>query len=403
MLMNSREKTIIRELAKEYMQFACSEKQQKAEQRMKAGNDLKIVRPTVLMDEIPWWELTGEEELICQCEDPKARGVETYLRRALYQKRHFCCDVLMKPYWCVTMKVDVSPLGIEEKEEENTALAHHYEDMMEDESALDLIMDPVFELRPDVDEANMNYYQELLGEAMPVRLMGHGYLYSAPWDDISFLRGVEPIYEDMYDRPEYLHQIMQKFVDRTTAKLDFIEAHSHVSSDPVELHCTPGSISGLAEDGWKATWYRGMAQPFTCISPAMFKEFELDYIKPVAERFAYTYYGCCEALDDRIALIKTISNLRKIGVSPWANVEVCAEQIGKDYVFARKPNPSHVAKNTDPEVVRKETEESVKACLKYGCPGEFVLKDITTISGDPKNLVIWAKTVSDVMDKYYGE
>ena len=106
-------------------------------------------------------------------------------------------------------------------------------------------------------------------------------------------------------------------------------------------------------------------------------------------------------MDDRIDLIKTIKNLRKIGVSPWANVEKCAEQIGKDYVFARKPNPSHVAIKTDPDLIRRETEATVKACLKYGCHAEFVLKDITTVSKNPQNLIVWANTVSDVLDEYY--
>jgi hypothetical protein len=77
--------------------------------------------------------------------------------------------------------------------------------------------------------------------------------------------------------------------------------------------------------------------------------------------------------------------------------------LGKDYVFARKPNPANVAQRTDPEVIRKETEKTVKLCLKYGCPAEFVLKDITTVSRRPENLIIWANTVSDILDQYYGK
>ena len=142
---------------------------------------------------------------------------------------------------------------------------------------------------------------------------------------------------------------------------------------------------------------------FSTVSPDMFREFELDYINPLAERFAYTYYGCCEPLDDRISMLKSISNLRKLGVSPWANVEKCAEQIGKDYVFSRKPNPANVAIATDRDVIRRETEETVRACIKYGCPCEFVLKDISTVSSKPQNLIAWAETVSEVLDKYYGK
>ena len=33
---------------------------------------------------------------------------------------------------------------------------------------------------------------------------------------------------------------------------------------------------------------------------------------------------------------------------------------------------------------------------------DYVLKDITTVSRKPQNLIVWAETVSDVMDEYYG-
>ena len=102
-------------------------------------------------------------------------------------------------------------------------------------------------------------------------------------------------------------------------------------------------------------------------------------------------------------LKKNFANLRKIGVSPWANVEVCAEQIKGDFVLARKPNPANVAVKTDPDVIRKEIEDTVKLCIKYGCPYDLALKDISTVSHRPENLIVWSKTVKEVLDHYYGE
>ncbi len=407
--MTQKDKTIVRELAKQYMQMACSEKQQKMNQRMKDTNDLKIVRPPVLLDEIPWYQMNIDDELTCLCEDERARGIEYGFRIALYRWKHFRADTLFEPFYRVRMSYDSTGMGISRDEsilrtdEYNNIVSHSFRDVLEDEEALEQMHIPEFTLRPDRDEANMNFFTDLLGDAMPVKLCGHDYLYFPPWDDIAFLRGVEPILLDMYDRPEYLHRIMKKFTDATTAKLDFIEQNSHVDPTSCNLHCTPGYVSGLAEDGWKATWFRGMAQMFSTVSPEMHEEFEINYIKPIAERFAYTYYGCCEPLDNKIDVIKKISNLRKIGVSPWANVESSAEQIGGNYVYARKPNPANVAIRTDPEVIRREIEDTVKACQKYGCPCEFVLKDISTVSGKPENLIVWVETVSRVLDEYYGE
>ena len=397
------DRLIIRELAKQYAEIANSEEQKNANHRMQASNDLKIVRPPVLIDEVPWHELNAHPDLVCLCRDPLARKTEWYFRRALFQKKHFRADLLMPDYWKVRMAYEISPLGVEKQVTQSTARAKSFLDVLEEEDALDRIQEPTFRARPDLDEKNMNIFTDLFHDILPVRLVGSNCMYMQFWDDISELRGVEPIYEDMYERPEYLHRIMQKFVQRACARMDFLEKNFHVDNDPINLHCTPGMISGLAEDGLKATWYRGMAQPFSCVSPAMFKEFEFDYIKPLAERCAYTYYGCCEPLDSRIEILKGIRNLRKIGVSPWANEEICAEQIASNYVFARKPNPAHVAIRTDRNVIRKETENTVRLCLKYGCPLELVLKDITTVSYRLENLTLWADTVSDILDQYYGK
>ncbi len=407
--MTEKDITVIRDLAKRYMEMAASEKQQRMNTRMKATNDLQLTRPPVLIDEIPWHQMHLGDELTCVCEDKRLHHIEFHFRSALYRWKHFKADTLFEPFWRVRMAYDNTGMGLSAQEEvirvdaPNNIMSHKYHDILEDEEALEQMKMPAFTARPDRDEASMNFYTEVLGDAMPVKLCGHDYLYCAPWDIICRWRGVEPILIDMYDRPEYLHKIMQRYTDAIKAQLDFVEQNLRVDNNPANLHCTPAYISGLAEDGWKATWFRGMAQMFSTVSPAMHTEFELDYMLPIAERFAYTYYGCCEPLDNKLEVIEKIPNLRKIGVSPWADPAVMAEQMGGRYVFARKPNPANVAIQTDPEVIRREIEETVQLCIRYGFPCEFVLKDISTVSYKPENLMIWADTVSDVLDQYYDK
>ena len=411
-MISEKDKSTVRELAKKYMEYVSSPKQQKMIQRMRDVNDLKVRRPAVLMDEIPWYQMNIDGELDCFCENDKARGVEYWFRIALYRIKHFRCDNLFEPVWKVRISYTSTGTGLSGNEkiirtdDYNNIVAHEYHDVLENESALEQFHMPEFELHPEWDEANMAFYTELLGDAMPVKLVGHDYIYFPPWDNISTLRGVQPILFDMYDRPEYLHRIMEKLVAAKTAELDFIEASMPVDNTGSNLHCTPAYISGLGSPdmGLKATWFRTMAQMFSTVSPAMHEEFDLAYTAPMSERFAFTYYGCCEPLDNKIQILKkNFKNLRKLGVSPWADINSCAEQIGGDYVYSRKPNPANVAVKTDPDLIRNETEETVKACIKYGCPTEFVLKDISTVSNRPENLIVWAETVSSVIDKYYGE
>lgn len=407
--MTQNDKNIVRELAKQYMSLICTEKQEKMVKRFRDTNDLKIVRPPVIVSEIPWHQMNMNNELTCVCEDPRAREVELHFRKAIFYMNHIQADNLFEPFYRVSRAYSSTGIGIkphttDEKrpDDGNHIASREFEDVLEDEAVLEQMHDSVYALLPEKDAENMAFYTDLLGDSIPVKLCGYDYLYFGPWDTITEFRGVEPIMMDMYDRPEYLHEIIKKFVSATKAKLDFVEKYMDVTPS-MSLHSTPLPVSGLAESGLKATWCRSMAQTFGIISPAMFEEFELDYLYEIADRFAYTYYGCCEPLDDKIQALKKIKNLRKLGCSPWANVEKCAEQIGGDYVLARKPNPANVATGIDPDQIRREAEETVKTCIKYGCPYDYVLKDISTVSGHPENLIIWAQTVSDLLDKYYDQ
>ena len=301
--MTLKDKQIVRELAKRYLECAASEQQNRMNQRMRDTNDLKIVRPPVLMDEIPWYQMDIDGELTCLCEDQGARNVETFFRRALYRRKHFRADTLFEPFFRVRMAYDSSGIGLSVKENilrtdgTNNIVSHDYVDQLEDEAALELIKIPTFTARPDKDAKAMEFYTDLLGDSIPVKLCGVGTYYDAAWDQIMRFHLLESVLYDLYDRPEYLHAIRQRWNDIRMAELDFVESHLKVDPTSPNLHCTPAYVSGLAEDGWKATWYRTMAQGFSDVSPEMHEEFDINYALPLAKRFAYTYYGCCEPLD----------------------------------------------------------------------------------------------------------
>ena len=97
----------------------------------------------------------------------------------------------------------------------------------------------------------------------------------------------------------------------------------------------------------------GLAQMFSTVSPGMFKEFEVDYASRICERFGLVYYGCCDPLDGKMAEVRMIPNVRKVSMSPWVNEERGAAEIGRDFVYSRKPSPRLLATDRfDPEQVR---------------------------------------------------
>ena len=122
----------------------------------------------------------------------------------------------------------------------------------------------------------------------------------------------------------------------------------------------------------------------------MFAEFIFPYQKRVMERFGLTCYGCCEPMDNRIDLVKTVKNLRRVSVSPWANKPVMAEKLGHDYVYSLKVSPTPLSMpNLDEDHVRKALREQLQAAK--GCCLELIMKDNHTLGKNPRNLTRWVE------------
>ncbi len=413
-MITQKEKELLRELAQKYKALAELPVNGERRERMRATNDLKTgIRPSVWIHEIPWHEMDIDGELKLVCEDEFAREMEWYFRTSLYRWKYIQVDTVLPMFYPIYKAFSSTGNGltadedIVRQDEKNNIVSHHYNDMLETEEQLEQLHTPILTAYPEKDQRSASMAEEILGGILPVRLMGHQ-IYYAPWDEIPRFRGVEPILIDMYERPEFLHKIISKFASNEDSVLSQMEKLNLLGNDLLDLHCTPAYTSDLPPleaDGrvrLKNVWFRAMAQMFNTVSPAMHNEFEMEYMRPLMAKCGLVYYGCCEPLDNKIELLKTIPNMRKIGVSPWANVESCAEQIGSRYVAARKPNPANVAICCDETVIEQEIEETVKACIKNNCPYEFVLKDISTVSYKPENLIVWAKTVTKVLDRYYA-
>lgn len=404
---------IIRELCKRYMEIAVSDRHVRMRRRFRDTNNLKVVRPPLIIEEIPWQQMNYEHALDCKCEDAGLRGIEYGLRVALFREKYFRCDNFIEPCFVVRKAYSSTGNGLDRLAEENVKSAlhtdiksHEYKDVLNDEESLENFHLPVITAYPEKDGENVNRIKEIVGDTIPVVLRGHG-IYDAPWDRIARLRGVTNILYDIYDRPEYLLKIRGLYAKESEAVLSQMEALGLLDNSNPDLHCTPAYVDmpegEHSRDRLSGAWYRTMAQMFSSASPDDLYEFDVKFTVPVAEKCAYTYYGCCEPLHDRIDIIKRIPNLRKIGCSPWADVELTARQIKGDFVLSRKPNPAFVSSYIDREQIRKEAAETAEACLKYGCPCDITLKDISTVSDRPENLIVWSEVVSGVLDEYYGK
>lgn len=99
--------------------------------------------------------------------------------------------------------------------------------------------------------------------------------------------------------------------------------------------------------------------------------------------------------------MEKIPHLRKISITPWADVDIAAEAIGRRYVLSAKPNPAAVGvSRLDEEALRRELGHILSACKRNGCACELILKDISTCCGRPENIFEWARIAMEMVNAY---
>lgn len=403
MAANRKDREILRALASEVAEIAALPVQRETIAAWKALNGLKPERPMVVIDQIPWHEMEVDGELTLQTQDPFCRDIETRLRRLLYRWRHLRGDMVVEPaleFGKVIRGLDFGMQKLEERaviDPQNDVVSHRYIDQLQTEEDLEKIRMPKVFLDMPATARIEERARAIFDGIIDVRMQGEFPRFAA-WDRIVEWCGAERVLWDLIDRPEHMHRIMTRLTVAQLAMLDQLEAQGLLGSGQSTVHCTGAHSDELPAPGFdparpraKDLWTYGMAQIFSSVSPAMHREFEIDYTVRWYQRFGLGYYGCCEPLHDKIDLIRLIPNVRKISMSPWVDVAKGAERIGGDFVFSRKPNPAFLAGDAwEPEAVAGDLRNVVAQCDRYGCPLELILKDISTVGYQPQRLWTWA-------------
>lgn len=397
---------ILRELANQYAQIAAENEKNNVWNLHASLNDLHPVRPIVLINELPWHELNGDVSLTLHCQDPLFRDAEDLMRKTIFQHKYFPGDMIVKPYLPVRKIIHTTGIGVEVKEEtlatnrDNNIVSHKYENQFQTIDDVQKLHHEV--ITYDEKKSRENYWKlcEAVGDLVPVKLTGEstGYeLGHTAWDTISTFMSVDNLLYNLIDEPEMMHALVGKLADIFADTIKQYEELNLIDPDSAYCHCSSAASRDLLKEPIdyqhvkaKNVWGRGLAQILASVSPAMHEEFEIDYAKKVLAPFGLVYYGCCEPLDTKIDIVKKIPNLRKISITPWADINRAAEAVGRDYVISAKPNPANLPyASSNPELIRQEIRSLLKACEKNGTPCEILLKDISTAGNNLENLIVW--------------
>lgn len=407
---SSQERAILRDLAKKVSEIAALPVMEERKRRWNAHNSLKPGRPLVLVfPEGSWSELITPEHL--KCEDPRARDMEIALRRRIYAHEHFQSDLVCTSEWTVLASITSTGWG----------LWAHWKGSKFDRGAK--IVDPVLNSYEDFkllqhpqlkyDEAatkqNLAEAQELFGDILDVRLKGKEHISYHLMSIYIGLRGIDRLMEDFYEEPEFLHDVMRFFTEGYKKELQqLIDLNLLSLNNDNAYHSTGGTgwtdelpASGFSPERVRPEdmWASAEVQELTGVSPEHHYEFAMQYEKELLAPFGLNGYGCCDDLTGKLDLVCALPKMRRISISPFADVDRCAPQLGNRFIMSWKPQPSHLIGEFDAEKVRNYIQHTIDVAAGHGCVLEIILKDTHTCEKHPERFDQWSKIAWDLVSK----
>ena len=406
------ERSVVRDLAKRLAGIAALPIHKEKAELWRRLNRLDPVRPTVWLQmlEDSAWPDTGIKDTL-ECTDPFYRRQEQLLRRLIYQWEHQAADMVFDGVIHVPIAVHDTGFGIEVKSEnpDHWFGASRYLASIVTEEDLGKIKTPQITVDWEETERRYQHHCDLYGDILSVEKIGRHDFWFSIFDTFIQWRGLEQAFLDMVDRPEWVHRVMQRMTDGHAAELDALEQQGGLGPNNGNVRVGSQGLGFTDElpqpdfDGHvriKDLWGHASTQIFADVSPTMHEEFALRYEAQLLNRFGLSSYGCCEPLHRKVGIIrKHLPKLRIISMSPWVDVEMGAAAVGKDLIFAYKPNPAIMAGDTwDTDAVRADLRSVLEKTR--GCAVAILMKDLHTCNGHPERMSDWARTAVELAEEF---
>ncbi|MBC5649098.1 uroporphyrinogen decarboxylase/cobalamine-independent methonine synthase family protein [Christensenella tenuis] len=406
-LFSAKEKTTLRGLAKEVAGLAAQPEMKKKAEKWTVHNDLKSDEPLVFIDpENGWNEIIPPSGLVCS--DPLARVWEMHLRKQVYWATVLRDDKVIEPFFDVPYSYTDTGWGIDPVLEggENGGAYHIKKAIEQYETDFEKLHAPQIILDEEESGRLMDLATGLFDGILTVRRKNVWWWTLGLCFDYVYLRGMEDFMCDCLLEPEWVHRMFKLICDGKLAMLDFLEENGLLASNNGGTYVGSGGFGFTDELPRAGTdpvrtqdmWGFCDAQETAQMAPELYAEFVLPYHKKILERFGLSCYGCCEGYHGRWNYVKTLPHLRRVSVSPWADLSTVPEYLGKNYIASVKPNPAPLAFHSiDEETVRRDCREAVQKTKGGIC--EFIMKDNNTLGGNPQNAARWVQIMREEIEK----
>jgi hypothetical protein len=349
------------------------------------------------------------------CREAWARGLERGLRDLIFRYEHVGDDFVVEPRIRYAWQVETGDFGVQTElvrgDNDGKLGSYVWDPPVKDlDQDLDKLHFRSLSVDRDKTTAWAAHLEDLFGDILPVvNKASYWWTTGLTWTAISLI-GLQQLMMAMYDNPQGLHRLMAFLRDDLLHYLDWFEEQGLLPCNNEDDYVGSGSLgysSELPQPDWQAgrpfrivdMWGLSESQETVGVSPEMFKEFVFPYQEPIIGRFGLSYYGCCEPVHGRIKTIKRLPNLRKVSVSPWCDQEIMADELGRDYVFCRKPKPTLIStQEWNEDLIRDDLRTTLR--IAGGCPLELVIKDVHTLCGQAWRLGRWVEIAREVCAEY---
>ena len=394
-----KDRTRLRDLAKKQLELAHTPQMDQLRALWYRHNDCEHVRPMVVI------ELgTFQGEMIpplLQCEGETARDIEARLLSNTFNHEFFHDDSVVPDDFPIATGGWLKLFNHDDKRvvardaQGHQSVGHQFIHLIDDlEEDYPKIENSVFGWDEEGARRRLAFYQELLGDILPVHFAGSS-LYSVPTQKLVHMMGMETMCYALYDYPELFLKLMDRLAEDTIAYFRFLE-EKNLLLPTVDFewlgqgtYCCTRKLPGPAENAkrpFRTTdiWGFMDSQETVSISPEMYEEFIFPCYKKISSQFGALSYGCCEPVHpiwDRC--LGTLKNLRRVSISPWCDEDIMGEKLrGTDIVYHRKPSPNFIGVGDalDEDAARAHIRKTIQAAR--GCEIEFTQRDVYTVNSD---------------------
>lgn len=396
------DRNILRDLAKAVVEIAGHPEIDSRRKSWVAHNSLRSTYPLMLVfPEGAWSEILPDSVL--QCRDSEARRIEWSLRSRLYTFQHFKDDSVIEAEWVVDGNVSDTGWGLIPRRvpSSDERGAYRIEPVIREDADIKKLRFPELVYDQSAHQEKLEQAQDLFGDILTVKRKGVAHLSYHLFSQYIAFRGETEYLLDMADNPRMVHEVMNFFVEGHQNLLQQMIERNLLSLNNDNTYHSSGGYGytdQLPGQGFNPQhvrpvdmWSSAESQELASVSPRMQREFAIEYESRLLAPFGLNGYGCCEDLTRKLPDVMAMPHMRRISISPFANVDVCAEKLKGNFIFNWKPQPAHLVGDFNPQLIQDYIHHTLEVCLTNGCVLEMVLKDTHTCENRPERFDEWTR------------